>query len=145
MHGSITPTRRRRNCRRFPANHGGLYPAGTEVHLTPVPNEGYEFDHWTEDLGGSDVPGVIVMDANKHVKAEFVEIAEGELPGEGEGEGVYFELRLGLGAVSPSMFTAALPRPRACATLPASRRPTLVRTVSRRHGGPPDPCAQRGL
>ena len=67
----------------------GYYPAGTEVHLTPVPNEGYEFDHWTEDLGGSDVPGVIVMDANKHVKAEFVEIAEGELPGEGEGEVVY--------------------------------------------------------
>lgn len=62
----------------------GLYLAGTEVHLTPVPNEGYEFSHWTGDLSGSDVPGIVEMDGNKHVIAEFAAIEEGE-PEEGEG------------------------------------------------------------
>ena len=33
-----------------------------------------------EDLSGSEVPGVVILDANKHVKAEFTAIAEGEEP-----------------------------------------------------------------
>ncbi|HOC68785.1 MAG: Dictyostelium (slime mold) repeat protein [Candidatus Hydrogenedentes bacterium ADurb.Bin101] len=66
----------------------GLYSAGTEVHLVPLPHEGYEFDHWTEDLGGSDVPGIVVMDADKHINAEFTVVSEGEgeEPIEGESE-----------------------------------------------------------
>lgn len=105
VHGSITPDPAPTQlCPTLPGEPWcGLYPAGTEVHLTPVPNEGYAFDQWTENLSGSDVPGVVTMDGNKHVTAEFIEIAEGEgeLPVEGEGEGIYFELRLGLGAVNP--------------------------------------------
>ncbi len=90
IHGTITPDPEPTEL--CPPLEGqpwcGMYPAGTEVQLTPLPKEGYEFDHWTEDLGSSDVPGIVVMDANKHVKAEFIVISEGEgeVPVEGEGE-----------------------------------------------------------
>ncbi|HOC70814.1 MAG TPA: SUMF1/EgtB/PvdO family nonheme iron enzyme [Candidatus Hydrogenedentes bacterium] len=64
----------------------GLYPEGTEVWLTPVPDAGYAFDHWTGDLSGNQVPALVVMNDDKHVIAEFVALAEGEgeIPVEGE-------------------------------------------------------------
>jgi len=65
----------------------GLYPEGTEVYLTPVPNPGYVFSHWTCDLSGTQVPAPVVMNDNQHVIAEFVALSEGEgeVPMEGEG------------------------------------------------------------
>ena len=96
----------------------GQYESGAEVLLTPIPNEGYVFSHWTGDLSGSAVPGVVIMDADKHVTAEFVLSAEGEVEGEVE----RFELKLGLGAVSPEFILGQiLPDPdpvELCPSLP---------------------------
>ena len=50
---------------------GGTYPAGTEVTLTANPAAGYDFDHWSGDLTGSNNPATIIMDANKNVTAHF--------------------------------------------------------------------------
>ena len=48
IHGTITPDPEATEL--CPPLEGqpwcGLYPAGTEVYLTPVPNEGYEFDYY---------------------------------------------------------------------------------------------------
>lgn len=62
----------------------GRYYAGTRVELTPEPYTGYVFNHWTGDLSGSDVPGVVVIDGTKHIQAEFTAVGEGEEEGEGE-------------------------------------------------------------
>jgi len=53
---------------------GGAYDAGTEVTLTVIGNPGYAFDSWSGDLSGSENPARIVMDADKTVKADFVEV-----------------------------------------------------------------------
>ncbi|MFO8149025.1 MAG: InlB B-repeat-containing protein, partial [Trueperaceae bacterium] len=51
----------------------GPYAHGTTVSLTPVADAGWHFDQWTGDLSGSDVPGLVTMDANKAVTATFVQ------------------------------------------------------------------------
>ena len=69
-----------------------LYPRGEQVKLTAVPTAGWRFDHWEGDTpcGGTiapgtksvskgdvlcrDNPGSLVMNANKVVKAIFVEL-----------------------------------------------------------------------
>ena len=48
------------------------YPPGQIVDLTPTPEEGWMFDHWEDDLAGSDDPGQITMDGSKTVTAVFV-------------------------------------------------------------------------
>ncbi len=54
---------------------GGIYIEGTVVTLTPVPNSGYQFSHWSGGDAGDiiDTGGVytIVMDADKSVVANF--------------------------------------------------------------------------
>ncbi len=86
IHGSITPDPEPGEL--CPPVAGqpwcGLYPEGTEVTLTPVPYPGYAFHHWTGDLSGSQVPALVVINADKHVIAEFVALGEGEIPVEGE-------------------------------------------------------------
>lgn len=48
------------------------YSYGNTVSLSPVPFEGYEFDHWGGDLTGSANPGLITMDTDKSVEAYYV-------------------------------------------------------------------------
>lgn len=96
VHGSITANPQPSEfCEPLPGQPWcGLYPSATEVFLTPGPNPGYAFSHWTGDLDGNEVPGRVIMDADKHVTAEFTAINEGEgeplnegePPLEGEGE-----------------------------------------------------------
>lgn len=50
---------------------GGTYEDGTEVTVTAVPDEGYEFTEWTGDLSGSDNPATITIDGDKSVTAVF--------------------------------------------------------------------------
>ncbi len=80
VHGSITPDPAPGEmCPSVPGQPWrGLYPEGTSVGLTPVPNPGYVFSHWTGDLSGMQVPALVVMHDDKHVIAEFVALGEGE-------------------------------------------------------------------
>lgn len=50
----------------------GVFPVGSEVSLTAVPDEGYVFDSWTGDLAGSENPATLTMDSDKTVGAVFV-------------------------------------------------------------------------
>lgn len=51
---------------------GSTYAAGTVVTLTPIPDNGFEFDSWSGDLIGNANPIQITMDGNKNVTANFV-------------------------------------------------------------------------
>ncbi|MBX7250396.1 MAG: InlB B-repeat-containing protein [Candidatus Promineofilum sp.] len=48
------------------------YACDEPVTLTPVPNTGFKFDHWSGDLTGTANPGALVMNATKNVTAHFV-------------------------------------------------------------------------
>lgn len=50
------------------------YAEGTEVTLTAIPDERYMFTGWSDDLSGNENPVTIIMDANKNIAANFVEI-----------------------------------------------------------------------
>jgi hypothetical protein len=50
------------------------YAVGTEVTLTAIASEGYEFDHWSGALSGSENPTMITMDSDKEVTANFIQI-----------------------------------------------------------------------
>jgi hypothetical protein len=52
---------------------GPLYAPGTEVELTAVDAEGWDFSNWDGDLSGSANPATITMDGHKSVTAVFVE------------------------------------------------------------------------
>ncbi len=52
---------------------GGSYASETQVTLTAVPASGWQFDHWSGDLSGSQNPATITMNSNKSVTAIFVE------------------------------------------------------------------------
>jgi hypothetical protein len=62
---------------------GGVYSSITEVTLTAVPGQGYEFDGWGGDLSGSGNPQTILVNEDKTVTASFIE--------EGSGGPVVFE------------------------------------------------------
>jgi uncharacterized repeat protein (TIGR02543 family) len=47
------------------------YELGTVVHLTPMPNEGWRFVEWQEDLTGDETPAQITIDAEKNITAVF--------------------------------------------------------------------------
>ncbi|CAL2108265.1 conserved exported hypothetical protein [Tenacibaculum sp. 190524A02b] len=49
----------------------GNYEYGTEVTITAVPNNGYEFDSWSGDASGNTNPIVITMDASKVIGVNF--------------------------------------------------------------------------
>ncbi len=71
-------------------NDTGTFPSGTDVRVTAVPNAGYEFDHWSDEIVGgvstSNPAYVQPMTERRTVKAHFVEIGNGN--GNGNG-GVY--------------------------------------------------------
>jgi len=50
---------------------GGEYFENQTVTLTPKPNPGFAFSHWTGDLTGNANPATIIMDGNKSVTANF--------------------------------------------------------------------------
>ena len=50
---------------------GDTYDAGTEVQLTPVPNAGWAFHGWSDDLSGYCNPATLVMNADKTTTATF--------------------------------------------------------------------------
>jgi len=47
------------------------FPYDTNVELTAVPDPGWVFDHWSEDLTGGNNPETILMNENKTVTAHF--------------------------------------------------------------------------
>lgn len=53
---------------------GGIYERNTDVTLTALPDLGYGFSAWSEDLSGSDNPAVITMDSDKTIAASFIKV-----------------------------------------------------------------------
>jgi uncharacterized repeat protein (TIGR02543 family) len=51
---------------------GGIYSPGTMVTLTPQSGAGFQFNGWSDDLGGSTNPATITMNGNKTVTATFI-------------------------------------------------------------------------
>jgi uncharacterized repeat protein (TIGR02543 family) len=56
-----------------PNPSGREYPHGTTVELTPKAKEGWEFDGWSGDLTGKEIPKRILVDKQKNVTAKFKE------------------------------------------------------------------------
>ncbi len=52
----------------------GTYDINTEVTLTAVPDEGYQFDGWSGDATGTTNPLTITTDSNKNITALFSKI-----------------------------------------------------------------------
>ena len=63
-----------------PSPPAGGYVLGTEVTLTAVADEGYEFDHWSGALSGSENPITITVDSEKAVTANFTEVTPSSFP-----------------------------------------------------------------
>lgn len=55
----------------------GPYESGTSVTVTVAANAGYVFSKWSGDLSGTENPTVMVMDADKSITANFLEIPTG--------------------------------------------------------------------
>ena len=51
--------------------HSLVYAAGTQVDLTAIPNEGYQFTQWSGYVTGEDNPITITMDSTIYVTANF--------------------------------------------------------------------------
>ncbi|MGD8537019.1 MAG: hypothetical protein PVF66_14320, partial [Candidatus Aminicenantes bacterium] len=66
-----------------PGTH--VYGSGTEVRITAIPEENYEFKGWSVDATGSENPITITMDGDKLIAASFGGI-------EGEEEKSFWEL-----------------------------------------------------
>jgi len=49
----------------------GSCDPGTQVELTAIPNEGYEFVGWSGDISSGDNPSSLLLDTNKSVSANF--------------------------------------------------------------------------
>jgi len=55
--------------------HMDEYENGTEVELTAIPEEGWQFVEWTGDYEGTEEELTIVMDEDKNITAHFVDEA----------------------------------------------------------------------
>ena len=53
-----------------------FYAFNDTVRLTPKSDDGYIFDHWSGDLNGNKIPGLVVMEADKEITAHFEKIQE---------------------------------------------------------------------
>lgn len=51
-----------------------IYPAGSNVQITAVPDMGYMFEAWNGDLAGSENPSYLYMDGDKSIGATFIEV-----------------------------------------------------------------------
>lgn len=56
---------------------GGVYNEGEVITLTAIPNSGYTFNRWEGDLTGAANPATITMNADKTVRAYFIESGAG--------------------------------------------------------------------
>lgn len=61
-----------------PAQPAEGYVEGTIVTLTATAAEGYEFDHWSGALSGSENPATITIDSEEGIMAHFAKV--GSLP-----------------------------------------------------------------
>ncbi len=50
------------------------YAVGTEVTLTAIAGEGYQFSHWSGAASGSENQTTIIMDSGKELVANFIEL-----------------------------------------------------------------------
>jgi len=50
---------------------GTEFDEGTEVELTAIPDEGFEFESWSGDVVSTDNPVMVTMDSNKDITANF--------------------------------------------------------------------------
>jgi hypothetical protein len=63
-----------------------LYPAtytfaeGASVNLEAVPASGYSFANWSGSLSSSENPTTIIMDSDKEIAANFIEVAPSTFP-----------------------------------------------------------------
>lgn len=55
---------------------GGSYAGGATVSLTPQPDSGYVFSHWSGDLSGSANPADLLINAHKSVTAHFSQLPQ---------------------------------------------------------------------
>ena len=53
---------------------GGSYEEGTVVTVKAVPNAGFAFNGWGGDLSGNENPTTIVMDSDKEISAEILDV-----------------------------------------------------------------------
>ncbi len=53
-----------------------LYADGANVQLIAIPEDGFMFSHWTDDLIGNENPNQIMMTGDKKVTAHFAEAVE---------------------------------------------------------------------
>ena len=51
------------------------YVVGTEITITAVASEGYEFSHWSGALSGSENPATIIMDSHTELHANYTEVS----------------------------------------------------------------------
>ncbi len=61
--GTVTPTT-------------GDYQTGSQLVLAALATEGWKFDHWEGDMSGSTNPASLLLNADKSVKAIFVQTAD---------------------------------------------------------------------
>ena len=50
------------------------YRSGSEVEVRAVPDEGFEFKHWVDDLSSTSNPAIVVLDRDRTVRAVFVKL-----------------------------------------------------------------------
>ncbi|MBD3384171.1 T9SS type A sorting domain-containing protein [candidate division KSB1 bacterium] len=50
---------------------GNSYPPGAMVRVTAIADEGWEFDHWGNDLSGSVNPDTLLMDGDRFILVAF--------------------------------------------------------------------------
>jgi hypothetical protein len=55
-------------------NNAKVFLDGSELSLTAIPDDGYEFNGWSGDISGSENPVSIVMDSDKGIIAIFTQI-----------------------------------------------------------------------
>ncbi len=53
---------------------GGVYNEGTAVALTAIPHSGFEFANWSDGLSGAENPQTLIINSDKSVTANFVEL-----------------------------------------------------------------------
>ncbi|MEQ8240876.1 MAG: InlB B-repeat-containing protein, partial [Cyclobacteriaceae bacterium] len=56
-----------------PESDQSEFPIDSEVTLTAIPDEGYDFVEWSGDASGSENPLTIMIDKNMSIVAEFME------------------------------------------------------------------------
>ncbi len=58
----------------FTPSSGSTYTAGTIVDVEAIPDSGWQFDHWSDNLSGTDNTTTITMNSNKTITATFTVI-----------------------------------------------------------------------